>query len=92
VLFEKLSTELRLLIYEEVLADPDRLLHFLHINPLGGRPKKLGHWRCEDPHSKSLTWQHACFGMWIEGESQCIREASYTNSDLISLLLTCRLM
>ncbi len=92
LLFGKLSAEVRLLIYEEVLADPHRLLHFLHVTPLGGRPKKLGHWRCENPNSQSLTWQHACFGLWTEGESQYIRDASYTNGDLISLLLTCRLM
>ncbi|KAI4664408.1 uncharacterized protein J4E79_003912 [Alternaria viburni] len=48
MLFGKLSPELRLLIYEEVLADPQRLLHFLHVTPGKGRPHKLGHWRCED--------------------------------------------
>ncbi|KAI4628193.1 hypothetical protein J4E80_002331 [Alternaria sp. BMP 0032] len=48
MLFGKLSPEVRLLIYEEVLADPQRLLHFLHVTPGKGRPHKLGHWRCED--------------------------------------------
>ncbi|KAI4943120.1 hypothetical protein J4E86_010067 [Alternaria arbusti] len=92
VLFQKLSAEMRLLIYEEVLADPQRLLHALHVTPIGGRPAKLGHWRCETPQSESLVWQHACFGLWNEGEFQHVRDAYYTNGDLLSLLLTCRLM
>ena len=92
VLFGKLSAEVRLLIYEEVLADPQRLLHVLHVTPIGGRPAKLGHWRCETPRSESMVWQHACFGLWNEGEFQHVRDAYYTNGDLLSLLLTCRLM
>jgi hypothetical protein len=87
-----LSTEVRMLIYEAVLADPDRLLHFLHTTPTRGRPKKLGHWRCEDVKSPYLTWQHVCFGLWNEPGVQYTRSASYTNSDLLSLILTCRLM
>ncbi|KAF1836062.1 hypothetical protein BDW02DRAFT_567394 [Decorospora gaudefroyi] len=91
-LFEKLSIEIRLLIYEAVLTDPDRPLHFLHVTPTRGRPKKLGHWRCEEKDSPYLMWQHSCFGLWVEGSSQLTRNASYTNSDLLSLLLACRLI
>ncbi|KAF1836064.1 hypothetical protein BDW02DRAFT_567395 [Decorospora gaudefroyi] len=91
-LFEKLSTEIRLLIYEAVLTDPDRPLHFLHVTPLRGRPKKLGHWRCEESDSPYLMWQHSCFGLWDKGSTRVIRHASHTNSDLLSLLLACRLI
>jgi hypothetical protein len=91
-LFGKLSAEVRLLIYEEVVADPQRLLHFLHVTYAVGRPDKLGHWRCVDMDSPFVTWQHVCFGVWTEGEVQYIRHACHTNSDLISLLLACRLM
>jgi hypothetical protein len=91
-LFGKLSAEVRLLIYEAALADADRLLHFLHATPTRGRPKKLGHWRCDGLDSPYLTWQHPCFGLWIEPGVQYTRNASHTNSDLMSLLLTCRLM
>jgi hypothetical protein len=92
LLFGKLSAEVRLLIYKEVLADPQRLLHFLHFTYTIGRPAKLGHWRCADVHSPLVTWQHVCFGVWIEGNAQHIRHACHTNSDLISLLLACSLM
>jgi hypothetical protein len=92
LLFGKLSAEVRLLIYEEILADPQRLLHFLHVTPTRGRPTKLGHWRCEDMDSPYLTWQHLCFGVWNEGSARCYRSASHTNGDLISILVTCRLV
>jgi len=92
VLFGRLSAEVRLLIYEEVLADPQRLLHFLHVTYGIGRPYKLGHWRCVDKDSPYVTWQHTCFGVWSEGDVQHIRPACHTNSDLISLLLACRIM
>ena len=92
MLFGKLSPEVRLLIYEEVLADPQRLLHFLHVTPGKGRPHKLGHWRCEDMDSMYLTWQHMCFGVWNEASGRMHRPAYYTNGDLFSILVTCRLM
>jgi hypothetical protein len=92
VLFGKLSAEMRLLIYEKVLAEPQCLLHFLHVTPTKGRPAKLGHWRCEDAASPYLTWQHVCFGVWNEGSTRWYRPASTTNGDLISMLITCRLM
>ena len=92
ILFAKLSVELRLLIYHAALADPHRLLHFLHVTPYESDPAKTGHWRCEDVDSTYPIWQHRCFGCWVEGDTRYQRNASYTNSDLISLLLTCRSM
>jgi hypothetical protein len=92
VLFGKLSAEIRLLVYEKVLAEPQCLLHFLHVTPTKGRPAKLGHWRCEDAAIPYLTWQHVCFGVWNEGSTRWYRPASTTNGDLISMLITCRLM
>jgi hypothetical protein len=91
-LFSKLSTEVRLLVYKAVLADPDRLLHFLHTTPTRGRPNKLGHWRCDDTECPKLTWQHKCFGVWVAGGALVTRDASHTNGDLIFLLMTCRQM
>ncbi|KAF1848130.1 uncharacterized protein K460DRAFT_68263 [Cucurbitaria berberidis CBS 394.84] len=90
--FNTLSAELRLLIYHAALADSRRLLHFLHVTPYKGEPRPMGHWRCEDRDSPYPIWQHRCFGCWAEDNTRWHRKASHTNSDLISLLLTCRLI
>jgi hypothetical protein len=47
VLFNVISSEIRLLIFEAALSDPVRLLHVV---PYRGkqRRKTMGHWRCVD--------------------------------------------
>jgi hypothetical protein len=92
ILFDKLSAEVRLLIYEAALADPDCLLHFLHITPLMGRSRTLGHWRCDNVECPYLTWQYKSFDVWQGGAVRVTWDASHTNGDLISLLMTCRQM
>lgn len=91
-LFTKLLPELRLLVYGAALVHSQHLLHILHATPHNSGPEQMGHWRCDDFDCQYPTWQHRCFGCWAEGNTLYIRKASYTNSDLLSLLLTCRLM
>jgi len=89
VLFSQLPAEVRLLIYDAVLADEERLLHILRILP---RPKtskttKLTHWRCNDMDSLYPEWQHTCYRdcvHTIQGQEM------HSNDNLLSLLLTCR--
>lgn len=92
IFFKMCPIEVRLLIYGAALVDSVRLLHVLHTTPTKGSTKKIGHWRCENPDNAYPTWQHECFGAWVEGSTRFIRDAQYTNGDLMSLLLTCRRM
>lgn len=87
-----LSAELRIQICNHMLAAPSNLLHVLHYLPHHGELQRLGHPRCQrndDPHP---VWQHRCFGTWTENGILYHRRDSQANGDLLSLLLTCRLM
>lgn len=87
-----LSPELRIQIYGYVLAAPSHLLHILHCLPHHGELQRLGHWRCQSTDDPSPVWQHRCFGVWKENGMRHYRREVQANGDLLSLLLTCRLM
>ena len=97
-LFGKLSTELRILIYEATLIDRGRLLHIC-TNSFSRRRKakdavrRNAHFWCIDQESPFPTWQHACYGeiQHPTGKFTC-RRITRTDDQLLSLLLTCRLM
>jgi hypothetical protein len=91
VLFKMVSSEVRLLIYEAVLSDPGRLLHIV---PYRGKERRqgVGHWRCEDTESPLPTWQHSCFGTWAGDACIYKRVEPRSGSNLVALLLTCRLV
>jgi hypothetical protein len=89
--FVRLSAEIRLIIYEAVLSDPDRLLHIVSYRGRLHQPG-LGHWHCEDAESLFPTWQHTCYGMRAEEGGMSWRKEPRSNSNLMSLPLTCRLM
>jgi hypothetical protein len=90
-LFNVLSADVRLLIYEAVLSDPFRLLHVVSYRGVEKR-KGLGHWRCCDEESPFPTWQHACFGIWAGKRGRQTRMEPRSNDNLVSFLLACRLM
>jgi hypothetical protein len=90
-LFNVLSADVRMLIYEAVLSDPGRLLHVTFYNGAQKR-KGMGHWRCVDEESPYPTWQHKCFGLWVEGNRGHRRREPRSNSNLVSLLLACRIV
>jgi hypothetical protein len=87
-----LPVDVRLLIYEAVLANLERLLHILHALPGKSQQKKLKHWRCDDEDNPHLVWQHKCFGTWAEGNMGCTIAELRSNNDLISSLLVSRQM
>jgi hypothetical protein len=89
-LLGKMPTEVRLAIYSAVLTDSQRLLHIVHGIPRKGMLSQMGHWRCDDLQNLQQVWQHRCFGCWYENGIRCWREQRQVNSDLMSLLLTCR--
>ena len=90
ILFNRLSTELRLLVFSAVLTHSGRLLHILHMVPDQGESLHLSHWRCEDVDYMHPVWQHRCFGQWTDGDTLYTRSELRSNSDLLPLLLTCR--
>jgi hypothetical protein len=90
-LFNVLSADVRLLIYEAVLSDSGRLLHVTFYN--GNQKRKgMGHWRCSDEESPHPTWQHKCFGIWVTGNRGHRRKEPRSDSNLVSLLLACRIV
>jgi hypothetical protein len=91
VLFDVLSTDVRLLIYEAALSDPYLLLHVVSYRGVKKR-KGLGHWRCVDAESPFPTWQHKCFGIWAGKTGRTSRQEPRSSDNLVSLLLACRLM
>lgn len=92
-LFDRLSAELRLLVYEAALSEPGRLLHLVQYKGPEGR-SRIGHRHCRDADSLLPTWQHACFGIWRNesGTSVIRRPFRRSDSNLLSLILTCRIM
>ncbi|KAF1962962.1 hypothetical protein CC80DRAFT_461435 [Byssothecium circinans] len=80
--------ELRISIYEAVLGDQDR---FMHVIPFDDESNRVGRRRCEDTACKGPTWQHRCFGTWLERQgSSRIRKYTFHSSDqLLALLLSC---
>jgi hypothetical protein len=90
IVFDKLSAEIRLLIYEAVLTDPTRLLHISFFSKSEG----MRHWRCEDVDSPFPLWQHRCFGIYNNSDNsgRHHRTESRSNDNLVNLLLTCRRM
>ncbi|KAF2867469.1 hypothetical protein BDV95DRAFT_180536 [Massariosphaeria phaeospora] len=98
-LFSKLSAELRIPIYEAVLTDRDRLLHIC-MNRREGKEKRtvrpVAHIWCTDQESPFPPWQHACFGESVEDLAYetvfCSRSTTTTDDQLLSLLLSCRLV
>ena len=83
--------ELRLGIYEAVLGDQSRLMHIIPDDDGSG---SVGRQRCEDPDCDNPTWQHRCFGIWLEQNgSTRVRQRTFPSQDkLLALLLTCHRM
>jgi hypothetical protein len=100
-LFKQLSGELRAMIYQAVLTNPQRFLHIIR-NVLRQAKRKsnqrrVAHYWCEDMASPFPTWQHSCYGESVHVEPGkytlfCPRSITETSDGLLSLLLTCRLM
>ncbi|KAF2826894.1 hypothetical protein CC86DRAFT_406137 [Ophiobolus disseminans] len=91
-LFNLVSADVRLLIYEAVLADPDRMLHIVSYRGNRHRPC-MGHWQCDDAESPLPTWQHSCYGIWTpESGGTYRRREPRSNSNLVSMLLACRVV
>ncbi|PVH95901.1 hypothetical protein DM02DRAFT_632443 [Periconia macrospinosa] len=91
-LFGKLSIELRISIYSDVLGDLERFLHICLNKKKKGR--RVAHWRCTDTESPFPTWQHNCFR-----DLPFLKSGTYhnfppgfttTNDLLTALLLSCR--
>jgi hypothetical protein len=80
--------ELRLAIYEAVLGDQYRLMHIIPFDDGSG---SVGRQRCEDEDCANPTWQHKCFGTWLEiNGSALVRARTFPSQDkLLALLLTC---
>ncbi|KAF1999856.1 hypothetical protein P154DRAFT_522939 [Amniculicola lignicola CBS 123094] len=102
-LFAQLCIEIRLLIYEAVLGDPQRYMH-IRSNIRHRRKQKkqkrpertVAHFRCTDMESPFPTWQHKCFGEeWRVDPGRWSGVAiarTETDDKLLALLLTCRLI
>jgi hypothetical protein len=104
-LYGKLSAELRILIYQAVLTDPGRLLHVCINRIIQEKRKKkdivraVAHRFCTEMDSPYPKWQHLCYGGDIEYHEGLMITPYHTRSfttksgdQLLSLLLTCRLM
>jgi hypothetical protein len=97
-LFGKLSAELRILIYQYVLGDPERYMHIcfnMRQTEFDKRVRPVAHFRCIDMDSPFPTWQHACFGQTLKDTPHYFpvqRVITETDDKLLALLLTCRLM
>ncbi|KAF2662837.1 hypothetical protein K491DRAFT_672688 [Lophiostoma macrostomum CBS 122681] len=88
LLFGKLSAELRLLIYAYALGDPIRPMHII---PFKRGSPEVAHSRCYDMQSPLPSWQHHCFGQTgysMQHHSSPLR----VNDNILSLLLTCRII
>lgn len=86
--------ELRIIIYEAVLGDPNRLMHIV---PYDDGSRYVGRRRCRDWTANDLpTWQHRCFGTFIitHGHVRARRrETMFGSGDwLLALLLSCHRM
>jgi hypothetical protein len=90
-LFSLLSKDVRLLNYEASLADPSRLLHIVRYRGKL-RQNGMGHWHCMDEKSPYPTWQHSCFGISGGSHRRKHRLEPRSNSNLVPLLLVCRLV
>ena len=93
-LFKELSAELRLIIYHAVLAKPDRFLHIRtgqHCRPRWKKRRRIAHYWCIDKDSPFPTWQHLCYDDG-EGANSRPPHIADTDDNLLSLLLSCRLM
>lgn len=90
LLFSLLSLDIRLLIYEVVFSTNQ----LLHITPWRGSTQpdriQLGHWHCVDAQSPFPTWQHTCYGIYIEEGAYNHRIQPRSDSDLLPFLLACR--
>ncbi|KAF2463883.1 uncharacterized protein BDR25DRAFT_272402 [Lindgomyces ingoldianus] len=80
--------ELRISIYEAVLGDRHR---FMHVIPFDDESNRVGRRRCEDMACEGPTWQHKCFGTWLERRrSSRKRKFTFHSSDqILALLLSC---
>jgi hypothetical protein len=92
-LFGKLSTELRLIIYEAVLTDPTRFLHICQTKGDTSSRRQIAHVWCTDTHSRFPTWQHSCFGdIMRNGTNPSHVRITQTDDKLLSPLFSCRAM
>jgi hypothetical protein len=101
-LFNKLSAELRVSVYQAVLTDPHRFLHIIKKLPRRAKRKRarreVAHFWCVDMESPFPTFQHdACYGEYRGHNLPCLpfsgsRPITETDNKLLSLLLTCRIV
>ncbi|KAH3914110.1 hypothetical protein HBH56_098890 [Parastagonospora nodorum] len=80
--------ELRLSIYEAVLGDQHRLMHVI---PFDDQSNRVGRRRCIDTAFEGPTWQHKCFGTWLERETSSRRRdyTFYSCDRYLALVLSC---
>ena len=83
--------ELRLMVYEAVLGDAERLMHVIHFRDGSNR---VGRQRCEDVESNGPTWQHRCFGTYMTDNGNTLRRRHVfkTNDSFMAILLSCHRM
>lgn len=83
--------ELRISIYEAVLGDRHR---FMHVIPFDDQSNRVGRRRCEDTACEGPTWQHKCFGTWLErqGSSRKRNFTFHSSDQMLALLLSCHRM
>lgn len=99
-LLQKLSLELRIIIYRLVLSNSSQFLHICLNDRQAKRNRKrrrVAHFRCVENDSPFPTWQHMCYGEKITDHPRGLsswspRVVTETDDKLLSLLLTCRLM
>lgn len=98
-LFEKLSAEIRLALYQAALANFGGFMHICkNWTPKKGKKlRQVAHFCCIDMDSPYPTWQHTCYGerqVTTDRGTTGFRYRPVTETDdkLLSLLLTCRLM
>ena len=87
-LFCKLPPEIRERIYQEVLADPDRVIHITLLH------ERMGHVRCwGESDELQLNWQHPCWGQEHEsGVHNKWGEFERPQQNLLALLRSCHRM
>lgn len=83
--------ELRIRIYEDVLGDRHRVTHII---PFDDQSNRVGRRRCTDASCSGPTWQHKCFGTWLEdqGSSRKRTFTFYSSDQLLALPLSCHRM
>ncbi|KAF2006483.1 hypothetical protein P154DRAFT_615234 [Amniculicola lignicola CBS 123094] len=90
ILFRKLPLEIRLQIYADTVGSQGRPLHILASDYR--KIRRLAHWECHEVDQDVPMWQHDCL-FHLENKKIVYRQLYVrSNSNLLPLLLTCRLI